>query len=257
MTVRILVLSLIISGFLSSSAFAVAPPATAVTIAVANGSGFAVTWNAVSTATHYYLWVTDSSGVVRHQVWYTAAQVGCNTAQPTCQKVLNLPLQPGTTYLWVQTWNADGYGPWSAEYQTLASFGQPRLYDATNKFIGVLFDESRILSLVNGVPTIFITGFSGIHSNGATLYYTSANCSGTPHTQASFPMRAEVAGPNAYIRTGNPVLNFTAASSRFVDGTGMQGSCDAANQTMTAHMLTPTPMANIFGTLTPPFVLVR
>jgi hypothetical protein len=239
------------------SAFAVAPPATAVTMAVADGSGFAVTWNAVSTATQYYLWITDSSGVVRHQVWYLASAVGCNTGQPTCQKVLNLPLQPGTTYMWVQTWNADGYGPWSAEYRTLAQYGHARIVDSTGKFLGVLVDAGYLLIDYNNAPLMIPIHANGLFLNGTSLYYSALGCVGTPHTFAAFPARADGGGSTLYVRTG-PTINFNYQSTRQLTPEGTLGDCfPETNTLLRAQALATVSVASIFGTITPPLTVVR
>jgi hypothetical protein len=239
------------------SAFAVAPPAATITIAVASGSAFAVSWNAVSTATHYYLWVTDSSGVVRHQVWYTSAQVGCNTGQPACQRVLNLTLQPGTTYMWVQTWNADGYGAWSPEYRTLAHYSHPRIYDSTGVFLGVLAEESRLMIDYNGVPTMFPVTGNGLFLNGLTLFYAAGACAGTPHTYATFPNRGEGGGSTLYIRTGPTLENFVHASSRDVNPNGTLTACAINNGSIRAQALSVVSVSSVFSTITPPLSVVR
>jgi hypothetical protein len=69
-------------------------------------------WNAVSSATWYYLWVNDSSGNKIKQ-WYTAEAVGCASGLGTCTTTSTILLANGAGQWWVQTWNASGYGPWS------------------------------------------------------------------------------------------------------------------------------------------------
>ncbi len=70
------------------------------------------TWNAVSNATWYYLWVNDSSGN-KIRKWYTASQVGCNSGNGTCSISPNVSLLSGNGRWWIQTWNPSGYGSWS------------------------------------------------------------------------------------------------------------------------------------------------
>jgi hypothetical protein len=70
-------------------------------------------WNAVSSATWYYLWVNGPSGSVVKQ-WYTAAQAHCASGTGTCAVAPATTLASGTHTWWVQTWNSAGYGPWSA-----------------------------------------------------------------------------------------------------------------------------------------------
>ena len=68
------------------------------------------TWNKVSAATWYYLYVDGPSGNVI-QTWYRAVDV-CNAS--TCSVEDPTTLSPGTHRWWVQTWNNVGYGPWSS-----------------------------------------------------------------------------------------------------------------------------------------------
>jgi hypothetical protein len=70
------------------------------------------TWNAVSTATDYYLWVNDAVGN-RIQEWYTAAQAGCVGGTGTCSVTPSTPAGPGTCQWWIQTKSDGGVGPWS------------------------------------------------------------------------------------------------------------------------------------------------
>jgi hypothetical protein len=71
-------------------------------------------WNAVASASWYYLWVNDSSGNVIKQ-WYRASEVGCGSGSGTCSMTHATALNQGAGQWWVQTWNAaSGYGPWSS-----------------------------------------------------------------------------------------------------------------------------------------------
>jgi phosphatidylserine/phosphatidylglycerophosphate/cardiolipin synthase-like enzyme len=80
---------------------------------LAPGPGVTFMWNAVAGATHHYLWVTDSSGVVRVQRWYSVAETGC-TGGGLCTIRVTPTLSPGTATWWVQAWNVTtGYSPWS------------------------------------------------------------------------------------------------------------------------------------------------
>lgn len=69
------------------------------------------TWNQVSNATYYYLWVNGPSGAVI-QKWYTSAEANCNGT--TCSVTPTTTLGGGNHTWWVQTWNTAGTGPWSA-----------------------------------------------------------------------------------------------------------------------------------------------
>ena len=70
------------------------------------------TWNAVSNAAWYYLWVNDSTGA-KVTTWYAAAQAGCATGTGTCSVTPSVTLASGAAQWWIQTWNDNGYGPWS------------------------------------------------------------------------------------------------------------------------------------------------
>jgi hypothetical protein len=71
------------------------------------------TWNAVSNATWYYLWVNGPSGNMIQQ-WYSAAQAGCGSGTGTCSVTPTTTLATGNHTWWIQTWNQYGYGSWSA-----------------------------------------------------------------------------------------------------------------------------------------------
>jgi glucose/arabinose dehydrogenase len=69
------------------------------------------TWNEVSTATWYYLWVDGPSGNVLKQ-WYATNQANCNGT--TCSVANTTPNLAAGAYSWkIQTWSDGGYGPWS------------------------------------------------------------------------------------------------------------------------------------------------
>ena len=70
------------------------------------------TWNAVPCSTSYYLEVNDSTGI-RITQWYTASEAGCPSGTGTCSITPTTPLAPGGGNWWIQTWDSQGYGPWS------------------------------------------------------------------------------------------------------------------------------------------------
>jgi choice-of-anchor C domain-containing protein len=89
------------------------PPPGAANLVSPNGNTTdtlpSYTWNAVSGATHYYLWVNGPSGNVI-KLWYLASNVcsggTCSVENPTA-------LKAGVHNWWIRTWNPGGYGPWS------------------------------------------------------------------------------------------------------------------------------------------------
>ena len=72
------------------------------------------TWNAVSNATHYLLFVGDSGNPARINTWYTAGQAGCAAGTGTCSVTPATALATGPATWWIETWNPAGAGPWSA-----------------------------------------------------------------------------------------------------------------------------------------------
>jgi hypothetical protein len=71
------------------------------------------TWNAVSTALDYLLWVNDSTGNPIQQ-WYTASAAGCGSGTGICSVTPATALALGSASWWIQTRNGAGTGPWSS-----------------------------------------------------------------------------------------------------------------------------------------------
>ncbi|MGH3659835.1 MAG: hypothetical protein ACRDUA_24610, partial [Micromonosporaceae bacterium] len=110
----------------TATLFTVSPPAAATLVAPTGSISTATptyTWNAVPTATQYYLWVNDTSGNGRIRIWYTAAAVGCAGGTGTCSVTPSVSLASGAAMWWIQTWNDAGYGPWSAGLAFTVSLG--------------------------------------------------------------------------------------------------------------------------------------
>ena len=100
-------------GFEVVNDLGVAPPKT--TLISPSGATSTVTpeykWNAVSNSSWYLLWVNDDSGTPITQ-WYTAAQANCSSGTGECSVTPSVAISGGARW-WVQTWNINGYGPWS------------------------------------------------------------------------------------------------------------------------------------------------
>lgn len=79
------------------------------------------TWNAVSDATWYYLWVDDSTGNKVAQ-WYTAAAAGCGGGTGTCTATPSAVLASGAATWWAASWNDNG-STWSASQAFSVSGG--------------------------------------------------------------------------------------------------------------------------------------
>ncbi len=72
------------------------------------------TWNKLTGALYYRLYVSGPSGVVLDQ-WYEALSI-CSNVDNKCR--VASPTLTGGAYVWyVQSWNPAGYGPWSNNTQ--------------------------------------------------------------------------------------------------------------------------------------------
>jgi len=70
------------------------------------------TWNAVSTATWYCLYVNDATGIKVNK-WYAAAEAGCASGVGTCSVTPTTEVR-GAGQWWVRTYNSAGLGDWSS-----------------------------------------------------------------------------------------------------------------------------------------------
>jgi hypothetical protein len=68
------------------------------------------TWNKVSGATWYYIYVSGPSNYAFAQWYHTDAVCGVST----CSIAGATTLGTGAHTWWIQTWNPVGYGPWSS-----------------------------------------------------------------------------------------------------------------------------------------------
>jgi hypothetical protein len=69
-------------------------------------------WNAVANASWYRLWVRDSTGVIINK-WDRALQTNCTAGSGECT-ITPATAVSGAASWWIQTWNSNGYGPWSS-----------------------------------------------------------------------------------------------------------------------------------------------
>lgn len=91
-----------------------------------SASSPAFVWNAVANASYYQLWVDDSTAQAKIKKWFTAAETGCPTGTGYCSVVSPLSLSAGAGRWWIQTWNENGYGPWSEGLSfTITGAGPP------------------------------------------------------------------------------------------------------------------------------------
>lgn len=155
----------------SGASFNVVTPPGATTLLTPNGATTnqpTYKWNAVGNATYYYLWVTDSSGTPKIQKWYLAADAGCGSGSGVCAITPAIALNFGTAAWWVQTYNNQGYGPWSSGQYFRVSLSTP---SPTGVTLGQ--GEGR---------------YKWTPVAGATYYYVwVTDSSGTPKIQQWFP----------------------------------------------------------------------
>jgi hypothetical protein len=72
-------------------------------------------WNAVKTASWYYIWVSKKGAPKAvFQKWFTASQVGCSSGTGQCKTKQPSSLNDGAYTWWIKTWNKVGHGPWSS-----------------------------------------------------------------------------------------------------------------------------------------------
>jgi hypothetical protein len=71
------------------------------------------TWNAISTASWYLLYVNDSKTQGKINQWYKAVDAGCSVGTGKCFVTPSTSLTSGSCQWWIQTYNDSGYGPWS------------------------------------------------------------------------------------------------------------------------------------------------
>jgi hypothetical protein len=93
-----------------------APPAAATLLAPAGTIATATptfSWDAVSTATEYQLWVNDAASGAKINIIYTAAAAGCASGTGTCTVSPGVTLAHGAATWWIRTSNTAG-GTWSA-----------------------------------------------------------------------------------------------------------------------------------------------
>jgi hypothetical protein len=122
--VRACLLASLVSMPLSSAIAAPGPARLISPHGEVTGSTFAFTWASVPTATWYLVWFGTSANQQLVAEWYTAAQAGC-AAGGTCTATLTLGYPPDAYNWFIQTWNATGYGPWSAGMTILTRESPP------------------------------------------------------------------------------------------------------------------------------------
>jgi hypothetical protein len=141
----------------------------------------AYTWNQVSGATWYYLYVDGPSGNVIKQ-WYTSAQANCNGS--TCSLKPGTTLSGGAHTWWILTWNSNGSGPWSVakSFNTASPMPIPGTATLVSPSGGTGWGSqpTYMWNQVNG-STWYYLWINGPSGTFYTKWYTSdqANCDGS------------------------------------------------------------------------------
>ena len=195
----------------AASAFAVGGMPIAATLIAPTGTTMntspAYSWNAVANSSWYYLWVQDSGGV-KVQQWYTAAQANCGGGTGTCSVMPASVLVPGAAQFWVQTWNAVGFGPWSAAGNFTVSAGDPDAVMCTAPDADV---QAALLAAVN------------------TFRSTPQVCRGV-----TIPARPPLAWNNA-LGTAAQGHSDDMAANDYFDHTGLNGSTFTSRATAAGY----------------------
>jgi hypothetical protein len=123
-------------------------------------------WNRVGQATYYYLWVNKGSTNVIKE-WH--GQCGSEVSGNPC-RAMGYNLGPGNYTWWIQTWNPNGYGPWS---------------DPMTFTIGAVPGKATLVS-PSGTNFAYPVEYQWTHVTGATYYYLWVNRGSTPIIQKWF-----------------------------------------------------------------------
>jgi hypothetical protein len=147
-----------------------------------SGSTPPFSWNAVSNATSYYLWVNDSDST-RIQTWFTAAQAGCASGTGICTVTPGTSLSDGSYIWWIQTENDFGRGPWSQGMNFSVSISRSNLLQAAD------FSYLGAFRLPDGSDRPLTFEYGG----GAMTYNPNGDSTGTPD---GFPGSLFIMGHN-------------------------------------------------------------
>ncbi len=214
------------------------------------------TWNAVSGATWYELWVTDSAQAGKVKQWVTAAQAGCAAGTGACSYTPSTALATGAATWWIQTWNSLGYGPWSTGMAFTVTAGAPVItlvnpntgpQGATNLNVAVTGQNTN---WVQNTTTASVG--AGITVNSVTVAsVTSLTANLTIAADAATGARSLTVTTNAEIVTLANAFTVTAGPSDLTitkthTGTFSQGQ-DGATYSITVSNIGPGPTA---GTVT-------
>ena len=227
----------------SSGAALADPPGPAVPVVpagVITDSTPTYIWSEVNSSTYYRLWVQDSSGVIINR-WYKSAELDCTFG---CSVTPAEVVANGSANYWVQTWNPDGVGPWSAASAfSLGGDGIPVAADLTGPIGTATTTPTYTWNAVANSSwyRLWVEDVTGIKLQ---QWYTAAeaNCAGGAGTCTITP--ATTLAPGAarfWVRTWNHVGAgpWSAVGNFAVGGGGNPGSvaCNAPNAQVQAALL--------------------
>ena len=176
----------------SGQSFTVGTPPSAAPILVSpNNIGTAnlptYIWNEVADATHYYLWVNDSTGTPVQLPSLVAATI-CNGV--TCNVNPGISLAIGSAMWWVQASNTAGNSPWSSG-QSFA--------------VGLPPSTAPTLLSPNGGTTTVNPTYIWSEVANATDYYLWVNDSAGTPVQVTYPATTICSGGTCVVNTGIPL----------------------------------------------------
>ena len=156
-------------------------PGAAILVSPSGSSGNnnpTYTWNQVSGAAWYYLWINGPSGNVIKQ-WYSAEQANCDGS--TCSVTPNTSLSNGSHTWWIRTWNSSGYGPWSAGMNFTVSIPLPGEATLVSPSGGIGSNTPTYTWNEVSGSTWYYLWINGPSGNVFKKWYTSdqANCDGS------------------------------------------------------------------------------
>jgi hypothetical protein len=124
-----------------------------------SSSGPTFTWNAVSGATYYYLWVNDSGSAPKFTGWFTTTATGCGAGTGTCSTAIGVPLNAGAGRWWARAWNPT---------DLLSAWSTPLDFTVPGVVAGTLISPSG--AITTSTPTYMWNAVPG-----ATYYYLWVN----------------------------------------------------------------------------------
>ncbi|MFW5749031.1 MAG: DUF5060 domain-containing protein, partial [Chloroflexota bacterium] len=151
------------------------------------------TWNAVPSATWYYLWVTDmNTGQEVIQQWYRSDAANCEWGTGTCTATPDVPLKRGTHRWWIQAYNDSGYGDWSTYREFNVTTGRPEATPSLDAPISTISDFEPVFlwEAVDGATEyeIWINGPDGSTIYNQTYTADQTNCGSDTTCQIAAPL---------------------------------------------------------------------